>query len=92
MSAASGVALLVAYPTKALTNPDFYVKLTLIALALVVVGRLDRRVFRGTKALDLPPTPAVRRLAIASLTCWSGAIVAGRLLAYTYTRLFASWQ
>jgi hypothetical protein len=90
MNAASGVALLVAYPTKALTNPDFYLKLTLIALALVTVRALDRRVFRAPQALELPPI--VRRLAVASLACWTGAIVAGRLLAYTYTHLFASWR
>jgi hypothetical protein len=31
----------------------------------------------------------VRRLAIVSMVCWVGAITAGRLLAYTYTRLTA---
>ena len=92
MNAASGVALLFAYPTKALTNPDFYLKLTLIALALVVVRALDRRVFDAVSAHDASLTVPVRRLAVASLVCWSGAIIAGRLLAYTYTRLFASWQ
>src|SRR5580704_15152108 len=35
LSAVSGVLLLIAYPTKALTNPVFYVKLSFIALALV---------------------------------------------------------
>src|SRR5262245_43141321 len=34
LNAVSGVLLLIAYPTKALTNPVFYVKLTLIALAM----------------------------------------------------------
>jgi hypothetical protein len=28
-------------------------------------------------------------MAIVSLLCWAGAITAGRLLAYTYTRLTA---
>jgi hypothetical protein len=91
MNAASGVALLIAYPTKALTNPDFYLKMTFIALALVTVDALDRRVFGVTSAHEVSLTPTVRRLAAASLTCWSGAIIAGRLLAYTYTKLFASW-
>jgi hypothetical protein len=39
----SGLALLAAYPTKALTNPIFYVKLGLIGVALAIlrsVGRL----------------------------------------------------
>src|SRR5271166_6453273 len=34
LNAASGVLLLIAYPTKALTNPVFYLKLLLIALAV----------------------------------------------------------
>jgi hypothetical protein len=92
MNAASGVMLLIAYPTKALTNPDFYLKLTLIALALVVCRAIDRRVFREPETTDGARSPIVQRLAVASLTCWSGAIVAGRLLAYTYTQLFASWR
>jgi hypothetical protein len=90
MNATSGVALLIAYPTKALTNPDFYLKLTLIWLALVTVRALNRRVFRASQPRE--GAPLVRRLAAASLASWAGAIVAGRLLAYTYTHLFASWR
>src|SRR5438034_1464588 len=45
INAASGVLLLVAYPTKALTNPVFYVKLTLIGFAVWVMTRLNIRVF-----------------------------------------------
>ena len=90
MNAVSGVLLLIGYPTKALTNPVFYSKLTLIAVAMVLLVRISRRVFAtrsgGTSA---PPeiTPSLRNLAIASLVCWTGAITAGRLLAYTYHRL-----
>jgi hypothetical protein len=36
LNVASGLALLAAYPTKALTNPLFYIKLGLIAAALVI--------------------------------------------------------
>jgi hypothetical protein len=32
---------------------------------------------------------SAKALAIASLFCWAGAILAGRLLAYTHTRLTA---
>lgn len=39
-----GVALLLAYPTRALTNPVFYLKLGLVAAALVVLRTLLRRV------------------------------------------------
>lgn len=80
LNAASGIALLVGYPTKALTNPVFYLKLGLIAVALVLVNVIRRRQQQSS---------APRMLAVISLLCWAGAIVAGRLLAYTYSRLDA---
>lgn len=91
LNAVSGVALLIAYPTKALTNPIFYLKLTLIGVALAIVRAIGRRIFRDRVTPSTAGWPTVRRLAIASLACWAGAITAGRLLAYTYTRLLASW-
>ena len=88
LNAASGVLLLVGYPTKALTNPVFYLKLALIGVAMTLLVRMVRLIEGGDVS-----APAVarslRRLAIASLVCWGGAITAGRLLAYTYTRLRA---
>jgi hypothetical protein len=111
LNAVSGVALLIAYPTKALTNPDFYLKLALIAMAVALVKPICRRVFRepfdeavtaSASSLDVTlgtpgaarvttagrvTTGNVRMLAVASIVCWFGAITAGRLLAYTYTRL-----
>jgi hypothetical protein len=111
LNAVSGVALLIAYPTKALTNPDFYLKLLLIAIAVALVKPISRRVFSETfdssltaraASMDAAPgsrlaapvtttervqTSTTKKLAIASIVCWFGAITAGRLLAYTYTRL-----
>src|SRR5687768_1768359 len=43
INALSGVLLLIAYPTKALTNPLFYVKLLLIAVALVVAQQIRQQ-------------------------------------------------
>jgi len=85
---ASGVLLLIGYPTKALTNPVFYLKLTLIAAAMGLYVLIRRRLFDTADVID---NRALRFLAGASLACWAGAITAGRLLAYTYTRLFANW-
>ena len=93
LNAVSGVALWIAYPTKALTNPLFYVKLSLIVVALMLTRAIRRRIFLDRLARGAAGWSTVRRLAIASLTCWAGAITAGRLLAYTYTRLLAaSWK
>ena len=41
----SGVLLLIAYPTKELTNPLFYVKLSLVVLALVVFTKINKSIF-----------------------------------------------
>ncbi len=89
LNAVSGVLLLIGYPTKALTNPVFYLKLTLIAIAMVILVRISRQVFRTGGPSDQTPqiTSKLRNFAIASLVCWATAITAGRLLAYTYHRL-----
>jgi hypothetical protein len=91
LNAASGVLLLIGYPTKALTNPVFYLKLTLIAVAMVLVSRITRRL-HGSEAQEPAASVPVglRRMAMVSLGCWAGAVTAGRLLAYTYTRLTAT--
>jgi len=78
----SGIALLIGYPTKALENPVFYLKLGFIAAALVILKMVRERLFMGEV-----PSRRMKVLAAASLACWSGAIVAGRLRAYTYGRL-----
>ena len=88
LNAVSGVLLLVGYPTKALTNPVFYLKLFLIAVAMGLLVRMVRLI-EGSDVTAAPVARSLRRLAIASLVCWGGAITAGRLLAYTYTRLRA---
>jgi hypothetical protein len=86
-NALSGVLLLIAYPTKALTNPVFYLKLTFIALALVSYRLLLESAFKDASFDVTPATRRCRILAIGSLICWTGAITAGRLLAYTYSHL-----
>ena len=82
LNAISGVILLIAYPTKALTNPLFYVKLSLVAVGVWLFAAVNRRFAMWTAAARV-------RVGIALLASWGGAIVAGRLLAYTYRRLMA---
>ena len=91
VNAASGLLLLNAYPTKALTNPVFYVKLVLIAMALWLFARMDRALADERVDLERWKAGRGRTLAIASLVTWAGAITAGRLLAYTYRYLLADW-
>ena len=86
----SGALLLAAYPTKALTNPVFYLKL-LAVLAALVIARFQDHKFMADSAYDAGPLPRrARWLAAASLVLWAGAITSGRLLAYTYNVLLAS--
>jgi hypothetical protein len=90
VNAVSGVLLLVAYPTKALTNPVFYVKLGLILAAMIILVRLVRTFVDEPAAAGVLVAAGARsRLAALSILCWAGAIFAGRFLAYTYTRLTA---
>ena len=80
----SGTLLLIAYPTKALTNPVFYVKLCLIALAVWLLHRIGAVVLRAANVEQGVVTLQAKRLAIASLLSWVALITAGRLLAYTH--------
>jgi hypothetical protein len=86
INAVSGVLLLYAYPTKAMTNPVFYMKLILIGVGIVMAMRL-RRLMIGAGDAPLAVPPGARVLAVASLACWIAVIFAGRFLAYTCTRL-----
>ena len=87
INAFSGVLLLIAYPTKALTNPLFYLKLTLIGVGLVLAAKIRVYVTSGAVgATDAAPRQ-LRKLAAVSLLIWVATITAGRLLAYTCTRL-----
>jgi hypothetical protein len=86
VNAVSGVLLLIAFPTKALTNPVFYLKLTVIAAALAIGRAIRLRMMNETVAADAGATGALKVLAVASLVCWVAGITAGRLLAYTCTR------
>lgn len=84
LNAASGLVLLLGYPTKAFTNPVFYLKLTLIALGMWLYVVMTRRLTSESR-------PSARFLGAASLACWAGAVTTGRLLAYTAHRILATW-
>jgi hypothetical protein len=84
---ASGTLLLIAYPTKAFTNPDFYIKLTLIGVAVAVMQMIKNRVFSDSTLSDSQMMMKGKALATWSLVLWAGAVTAGRLLAYTYNYL-----
>ena len=90
VNASSGALLLVAFPTKALTNPVFYLKLVMIAAALWMARAIRRQAEAAPVAAGMPAPQAMRALALAGMACWFIAVVAGRFLAYTCSRL--TWE
>jgi len=51
----SGLFLLIAYPTKALTNPVFYVKLILIGFGVWLLRRIERQLSTDAAARNVVP-------------------------------------
>jgi len=80
----SGLLLLISYPTKALTNPVFYVKLGCIVVAMILMVLIRKRVILEGQS--------GKAMAILSTVLWLVAIAAGRLLAYTCTWLMAGFE
>jgi hypothetical protein len=84
INAVSGVVLLSLTPITFLTTPVFYIKLTAIALAVVNLRMLRRRVFGNAANLGTKPVLAEGKiLACTSLAFWTVAIFTGRVTAYS---------
>jgi hypothetical protein len=90
INALSGVALLLAYPAKALTNWVFYLKMALVLLGVWLAARINRELAPAGARAVLAGGSDARHWATLSLLVWAAAIVTGRLLAYTHSVLFAS--
>jgi len=84
VTAASGLALLVADPVTKLSQAIFYVKLLFVALAVVNMQMLWTRVFRDAASNPGAVAPGARTLALTSLFFWLAATTSGRLIAYVY--------
>jgi len=81
----TGSVLLVADATKRLTNPDFFVKMACVLAGVYLLSTMRRRVFDDPQLDAAPVSGRAKMLAWLSLACWFGAILTGRLLAYTST-------
>ena len=84
INAITGVLLFVANATTKSTQPVFYLKLALIAAALVVTAAIRKAVARERSSAhdSTASVMSLPRLAVVSLVLWTGAIAAGRLMAY----------
>ena len=79
----TGSTLLIADASSRLTNPVFWVKMVCVFVGVWVLYMMRKRVFAHPE-LDVAPVPRhAKVLACVSLACWFGAIITGRLLAYT---------
>ena len=86
---ASGLLLAFGYPTKAVTNPVFYLKLSLLAGALLASRMLWRRgLMNSSQAVD-EQASRTRMLATVNVLLWIATLAAGKFLAYTYRILLA---
>lgn len=74
---ASGALLIIAEPGRTITNPSFYLKMSLLAVAAVLTWWLSRTARRGDG-----PSPARTVAAAATLLLWVGVMFAGRFIAY----------
>jgi len=82
INAVSGTMMLVADATTKLTTLDFYLKMAFVFAGLFVLIRMRRQIFDDPKLDRVPVSGNAKMLAWASLACWFGAIITGRLLAY----------
>jgi hypothetical protein len=85
----SGIALLIGYPAKALTNPMFAVKFACLIGAALLVREMARRLFPAAARGEALPEGS-RWLGVAALVLWLGGVAAGKLLLHTYTILMVS--
>jgi hypothetical protein len=92
ISFGSGLVLLLSYPTKALTNPLFYVKLALIGTGVWITLRMEKLVSDCESAGEEVTLIKGKALAARALVVWLFAITAGRLLAYTFRYLLYGQQ
>jgi len=81
----TGSVLLAADATKRLTNPDFFVKMVCVFAGVILLSKMRKKVFDDPQLDVAPVSRQAKVLAWLSLACWFGAILTGRLLAYTST-------
>ncbi len=82
INAVTGTMMLVADATTKLTTLDFYLKMVFVFAGLYVLIQMRRQVFEDPQLDRAPVSGNAKMLAWASMACWFGAIVSGRLLAY----------
>lgn len=76
----SGALLFIARPIDYAANVAFLTKITLVSVG--VVAALSTHLLWGRR-LERASEAALRRIGAISITCWIGALIAGRMIAFT---------
>ena len=87
MADVSGIAIGLAHASTRLWNPILAVKLVIIAIAAPIMRVMQKRVFDDPKISEVAPPPSAKKLAAAQLILWLLVLIAGRLVAYSFTIL-----
>jgi hypothetical protein len=85
LNAISGALLFTSDAVNFFASYTFRIKIVLIILGGINAGLIGSRVFGAAAASGsvVPPTSGTKWLAGSSLAFWFGAVICGRLLAYT---------
>jgi DMSO reductase anchor subunit len=80
----TGAVLMCLYPTDYLTEPTIYIKLSAVVIAVVLLRKLHREVFKSAADTEAAAdTKQVKQLCCWMIFVWLVATVAGRVMAYT---------
>lgn len=81
----TGVVMIVGEPGRELENKTFYIKMALLAVAIVVTAALQWSLSRDVGFWETSPTRRrlAKVMALLSMACWIGIVFAGRLIAYS---------
>jgi uncharacterized membrane protein len=81
----TGSLLIVAEPRRSLLNSTFYIKMALLAVAVILTAALQWSLASSPNLLDKNRRRrmAEQFAALASILVWSGIVFAGRWIAYT---------
>lgn len=83
INAISGTMLFVANPDAFWVSTPFWIKMSLLAVGIVLLVKMSRRLFpSGGVVPEVAPEKGLRLLAAVSSIAWLGVIIMGRLIAY----------
>ncbi len=81
----SGIAIGFAHASTRLWNPILGVKLVVISIAAPMMRVMQKKIFDDPKITEGALPESARKLAAAQLFLWLSVLVAGRLIAYSFT-------